>query len=80
LIYNSSYAKKKKVSKFAGRHQIFMLELVFVNRIIDKSFENILSKLLSYDGHPRIKKGSKFSKQSAGSTNPTLNDCLEYFR
>lgn len=55
-----------------------MLELVYVNRIIDKVCESILSKLLSFDGHPRDKK--KFDKKTSGGSNPTLNDCLEYFR
>jgi ubiquitin carboxyl-terminal hydrolase 4/11/15 len=36
---------------------------------------------LSFDGHPRDKKASKYTKtSSSGSGNPTLNDCLEYFR
>jgi ubiquitin carboxyl-terminal hydrolase 4/11 len=58
-----------------------MLELVFVNRVIDKNSANILSKLLSFDGHPRDKKGSKYSKSSSNeSSGPTLYDCLEFFR
>jgi uncharacterized UBP type Zn finger protein len=36
---------------------------------------------LSFDGHPRDKKASKYGKSSSSSSgNPTLNDCLEYFR
>ena len=70
--------KKKKPSPNANRHLVFSLELVFVNRIIDKNSANILSKLLSFDGHPRDKKTSKNTTTS--SENPTLSDCFEFFR
>jgi hypothetical protein len=73
--------KKKKPSPNANRHIVFTLELVFVNRIIDKNSANILSKLLSFDAHPREKKGSKFVKSAGSSSSgPTLSDCFEYFR
>lgn len=78
LIYQY---KKKKPSPNANRHLVFMLELVLVNRIIDKNSANILSKLLSFDSHPRDKKGAKSVKSSSSSSSgPTLSDCFEFFR
>lgn len=58
-----------------------MLELVFVNRIIKQNSHNMLQKLLGFEAHPRDKQalGSK-KTQGNDHANPTLYDCLEYFR
>lgn len=66
------------------RYATFSLELVFVNRIIKMNSQNILSKLLSFDVHPRDKKDTahnyKRNKQEESGCSPNIGDCLEYFR
>ena len=47
---------KKMKNEQAGRHSTFSLELVFVNKVINASSQTILSKLLSFDSHPRDQK------------------------
>ena len=59
-----------------ARHLTFQLELVFINRIIKKPVKEMLSPMLSFDGHPRDKKQGK----KAPSANPRIQDCLDVFR
>ncbi len=64
---------KKKITKFT----IFGLELVFVNRVIKTHSQTILSKLLSFDGHPLDKPSFSYSsKKKEESKASTINDCL----
>ncbi len=80
--YGGSSIKKKNDN--AGRHKTFVLELIFVNRVIRQQAQTISGKLLSFDHHPREEKQTssavsakaRLSKQY----NQTLKDCLEYFR
>ena len=54
LIVDSSISNP--LSDDNARHLTFQLELVFVNRIIKMFYKDILSTLVSFDGHPRDKK------------------------
>jgi|LauGreDrversion4_2_1035121.scaffolds.fasta_scaffold518510_1 hypothetical protein len=66
---------KKKLTKFT----IFGLELVFVNRVIKTQSQTILSKLLSFDGHPLDKPSFSYSyssKKKEETKASTINDCL----
>ena len=45
-----------------ARHLTFSLELVFVNRLVKRVSKDMLSMLVSYDGHPRDKKNAGAKK------------------
>ncbi len=69
--------KEKSTGDHIARHLTFQLELVFVNKLIKKFSKDMLSMMLSFEGHPRDKKGGGKKKQVA---HPKLQDCLESFR
>eukprot|EP00347_Sterkiella_histriomuscorum_P015219 403357853 len=79
--------EKKKKEDNKGRHKVFSLELVFVNRIIRENVAQMKSKLLSFDHHPRELYEQEQNKKTYGGgskskSKPTqqIQDCLEYFR
>lgn len=45
----------KKDDSAEGKHMSFSLELVFINKEIQKDPQTLLSRMVSYEGHPRDK-------------------------
>lgn len=76
-------ASPQKIDENEGRHLTFSLEVVINNRLVDRDQKKILSKLVTYDGHPRDRKKttSYYDKKTQDETSGTsINDCLEFFR
>lgn len=57
-VVGETYDKQDETPKEnnIGRHKTFILELVFVNRVIRTNTDDMVSKLLSFDKHPREEK------------------------
>ncbi|CDW85002.1 ubiquitin carboxyl-terminal hydrolase family [Stylonychia lemnae] len=80
-IYNEEAQKKKLKQENRGRQKTFLLELVFVNRILREQTNSIASRLLTFDKHPREKQSDSYGyKSKKGSSSQQLSDCLDYFR
>jgi hypothetical protein len=77
-IDNGESEKNGNKEDKIGRVKTFILELVYVNRILRESVSTITSRLLGFDHHPREDRqsGSKMKVKSVQQ----LSDCLDYFR
>jgi hypothetical protein len=68
----------------SGRHRTFQLELVFINRRLDKPTDYYNKTLMGFDTHPIKKDKQKFHSSSHSQSkqhgNETLQGCLEAYR